>query len=82
MRRRGGELALARGDLCEKAIRGFDRLRTEILCPIEEVMLVHPMLGEIPHLRALRTIQVERLDAWRGTSCFDPVAWVWDRNQL
>lgn len=81
-RRCSEDIVSARHNFCGKVICGLQRLRTEILFPVENTMSVYCALGEVHSLCALRDIPEERLSACRGASCIDMAAWICDLSQL
>lgn len=82
VKQRGESLNNIRAEFCEKTICEVERLRTEVLCPVAEAMLVHCTRCEVSYLEAFRSIPLKRLDAWRGAPLIDPAAWVWDLAEL
>lgn len=63
IRRRGDGPAALRREFYEKNIRGLERLRTEVLCPVGEAILVHRTLDEIEYIKVIHDIPDERLEA-------------------
>lgn len=82
MRYRGFGLTVAPRYLCERLLRGLERLRTDVLCTVGKSMFVHRTKGEEVYLEAVRAIPDESLQACHVVSFVDPAAWVWSLSQL
>lgn len=80
--RRWTTLKDVRKPFCDKMCPGLESLNTEVLCPVEESIFVHPKRGGIEYIECLREIPEEHLEAWRSATCLDPSAWIWRHAQL